>query len=272
MIPRKFHFCRFKAPSSRGGKPFVYANYLCLYSVIKLHPDAEFNYYYNEMEESPWLDKLKPFLNMIKVEAPTEIFGIPIKRVEHQADIFRMRILLAEGGVYLDTDVFLIKPLDELLSNNFVMGIENGMGLCNGVILAEKNSRFVQTWYDSYHPDCKREGAGFKPDGWGEMSVRFPELLSVEFKDYMTILPVTAFFQPSGSPKGMAVLFDSEEYWCDESFGNHLWESQSWDWYLKDMKPHHVIEKNGYFYKLVKKCFTEPEILGEVNKFELLPE
>ena len=262
MIPRKFHFIRFKAPSVRGGKPFVYANYLCLYSAIKLHPDAEFYFYYDEEIDSPWFEVLKPYLNLVKVKAPKEIFGIPLKRVEHQADIFRLKILLEEGGVYLDTDVFLIKPLDELLSHNFVMGIENGMGLCNGVILSEKNSIFAQTWYDSYHPDCTREGAGFKPDGWGEMSVRFPELLSKDFEDYMTILPVTAFFQPSGCGKGMAVLFDSEEYSCEESYGNHLWESQSWDLYLKDMEPIDVMEKNGYFYKLVKNNFTSGEIVG----------
>lgn len=264
MIPRKFHFCRFKASSDRGGKPFVYANYLCLYSVIKKHPNAEFNFYYNEEIESPWFDLLVPFMNLIQVDAPKEIFGIPIKRVEHQADIFRMRILLEEGGIYLDTDVFIIKPLDDLLSNNFVMGIENGMGLCNGVILSEPQSNFMKTWYDSYHPDCSRVGAGFKPDGWGEMSVRFPELLAEDFKDYITILPVTAFFQPSGSPKGMKVLFDSEAYWCDDSYANHLWESQSWDWYLKEMVPENVIEKNGYFYKLVKKHFSKNEILGKL--------
>lgn len=265
MIPRKFHFCRFKAPSHRGGKPFVYANYLCLYSAIKLHPDAVFNFYYNEEIESPWFDLLKPYLNLIKVEAPTEIFGIPIKRVEHQADIFRMRILLQEGGIYLDTDVFIIKSFDDLLSHNFVMGIENGMGLCNGVILSEKDSKFMRTWYDSYHPDCERKGAGFKPDGWGEMSVRFPELLAKDFEDYITILPVTAFFQPSGSEKGMAILFDSIDYWCDESYGNHLWESCSWDMYLKDMVPQSIIDKNGYFYKLVKRNLTENEILGNLN-------
>lgn len=266
MIPRNFHFCRFKAPSARGGKPFVYANYLCLYSVIKNHPGATFNFYYNHDDEisSPWFDKIKPFLNLVKVAAPTEIFGIPIKRVEHQADIFRMRILREKGGVYLDTDVFVIRPMDDLLVHNFVMGIENGMGLCNGVILSEKNSVFMNTWYESYHPDCKREGAGFDPDGWGEMSVRFPELLARDFEDYATILPVTAFFQPSGSPKGMAVLFDSEDYWCEESYANHLWESQSWDWYLKEMSPKDVLEKNGYFYKLVKKHLTADEILGKL--------
>lgn len=269
MIPRKFHFCRFKAPSERGGKPFVYANYLCLYSIIKTHPGAEFNFYYNEEIVSPWLDLIKPYLNLVKVEAPTEIFGIPIKRVEHQADIFRMRILLEHGGIYLDTDVFVIKPLDELLTNNFVMGIENGMGLCNGVILGEKDSIFMRTWYESYHPDCKRKGAGFDPDGWGEMSVRFPELLAEEFADYITILPVTAFFQPSGSRLGMMELFDGEEYWCDESYANHLWESRSWEGYLKDMQPEDVMEKNGYFYRLVKKNFTEDEIFGKITESAL---
>jgi len=264
MIPRKFHFCRFKADSNRGGKPWVYANYLCIYSTIKKHPGAEFNFYYNEEIEGKWFDLLKPHMNLIKVEAPTEIFGIPIKRVEHQADIFRMRVLLKEGGIYLDTDVFIIKPLDELLKHNFVMGVEQNMGLCNGVIFSEKESIFMKTWYESYHPDCTREGAGFKPDGWGEMSVRFPELLAKDFKDYITILPVTAFFQPSGGDEEKLIIFESEDYWCEESYGNHLWESRTWDLFLKDMKPEDVFRKKGYFYKLVRQHFTKNEILGNL--------
>jgi len=266
MIPRRFHFIRFTAPEARGGKPFVYANYLCMYSVIKTHPGAEFNFYYDVEIESPWFDLLKPYLNLIQVEAPNEIFGIPLKRVEHQADIFRMLTLLKYGGIYLDTDVFIIRPLDELLDHDFVMGIENGMGLCNGVILSEPNSIFMQEWYMAYDPSSTREGAGFDPDGWGEMSVRFPELLAKDFSDYVTVLPVTAFFQPSGSPKGMDILFDSETYYCEESYGNHLWESQSWDWYLRDMTPDTVIQKNGYFYKLVKKCLSDNEIVGAIHQ------
>ena len=264
MIPRQFHFVSFTASSNRGGKPFAYANYLCLWSVIKAHPGAEFFFYYNEPIVGEWFDRLKPFLTLEQVEAPPEIFGIPILRVEHQADITRLKTLIDKGGVYLDTDIFLTKPLDELLTNRYVMGIENGMGLCNGVIMSEAHSPFMEEWLNAYHPDCKREGAGFDPEGWGEMSVRFPEILSKEFEDYMTILPVNAFFQPSGCNPGLEILFDSLEYDCEESYGNHLWASRAWDNYLSTMTPKDVLEKPGYFYKMVRRTLTTAEINGEL--------
>lgn len=41
------------------------------------------------------------------------------------ADFFRLKIIYDFGGVYLDTDVELIKPLDDLLNNYAYMGIES---------------------------------------------------------------------------------------------------------------------------------------------------
>ena len=265
MIPQRFHFCSFTISPEKGGKPFVYANYLCLLSVIKAHPDAEFNFYYNQSIKSQWFEKLKPFLNLIEVEPPSEIFGIPIIRVEHQSDIVRLQQLILKGGIYLDTDVFIIKPLYELLEHQFVMGIENGMGLCNGVMLSERDSPFAKEWLQSYHPDCKKKGAGFNPKGWGEMSVRFPEILAKDYGDYVTILPCSAFFQPSGSARGLEILFDSLDYFCEESFANHLWASQAWEKYLKDMTPQLVLEKPGYFYKLVRQTLSRQEITGHLT-------
>ncbi len=264
MIPRQFHFVSFAAPSASGGKPFAYANYLCLWSVIKAHPGATCYFYHNAPIESEWFDRLKPFLTMVEMKAPTDIFGIPIQRVEHQADIARLRTMIAHGGVYLDTDIFLEKPLDELLQHRYVMGIENGMGLCNGVIMSEPDSPFLKEWLQAYHPGSQREGAGFDPEGWGEMSVKFPEILARDFADYVTILPPSAFYQPSGSDRGLEILFDSLEYDCAESYGNHLWASRAWDGYLRNMTPQDVLEKPGYFYKLVRRTLTEAEIRGRI--------
>ena len=43
------------------------------------------------------------------VQDPTHIFGRPLKRSSHRADVIRLRALLDYGGVYLDSDAFAIR-------------------------------------------------------------------------------------------------------------------------------------------------------------------
>lgn len=265
-IPLAFHFCWFRAGNGAVNKPFSYIHYLCLLSVMKQHPDATFNFYYNSPIESEWFELLKPHLQLAQVEAPTEIYGQPLKKVEHQSDIFRFRKLLREGGIYLDLDVFCIKPFDSLLGEHFVMGIEAQSGLCNAVILSEPQAPFLQTWLESYHPDCTREGAGFDPDGWAEMSVHFPQKLANELSDCITVLPPKAFFYPIGIPTLLERFFNDRDFEPSSSYCHHLWESQSWEGYLKDLDPEKVMAQQGFFYQLVKSHLTTDEIRGTHKK------
>ncbi|MDP0941336.1 glycosyltransferase family 32 protein, partial [Klebsiella quasipneumoniae] len=46
------------------------------------------------------------------------------KRYAFVTDVARLDIIYSEGGIYLDTDVELIKPLDDLLVNQAYMGME----------------------------------------------------------------------------------------------------------------------------------------------------
>ena len=41
------------------------------------------------------------------------------------SDYVRLKVLYEEGGIYLDTDVELIKPLDKLIENNGFMGFDD---------------------------------------------------------------------------------------------------------------------------------------------------
>ena len=51
--------------------------------------------------------------------------GSKISEKEHKADVVRLEILIAHGGIYVDTDVFAFKSIDELVfdaSHSSVMG------------------------------------------------------------------------------------------------------------------------------------------------------
>ncbi len=262
MIPLHFHFCWLTDQAKHGGKPFSYIHYLCLRSVMKLHPGARFNLYCNQQIRGHWFEKIASDLVVVKVPAPEEIFDIPIIRVEHKSDILRLNILEEHGGIYLDLDVFFKKSLHDLLNHRFVMGIEAETGLCNAVILSEKGSPFLKEWLAAYNPAYEMAGAGFDPNGWSEMSVQFPKQLAESYKDYITVLGPDAFFHPIGTGIGLKELFDSGSFQSPESYGHHLWESQSWDRYLSHLGPSDIFQRKGYFYKLVREVLTETEIWG----------
>ncbi len=67
-------------------------------------------------------------------------------------DVARLQIIYNEGGIYLDTDVELIKPLDPLLKNKAFMGFENkntvNLGQGFG---AEPHNQLIKKLLDQYN-------------------------------------------------------------------------------------------------------------------------
>lgn len=53
---------------------------------------------------------------------PTHVYGQPLSSVYHSSDIARIRVLMESGGIYLDTDMVLLKPLDHFLHYEMVVG------------------------------------------------------------------------------------------------------------------------------------------------------
>ncbi len=65
------------------------------------------------------------------------------------ADVARLYALSMFGGIYLDTDVELLAPLDTLLSNRSFLGMEYD-GPVFGIIGAEKGCEWVKIFLDFY--------------------------------------------------------------------------------------------------------------------------
>ena len=70
------------------------------------------------------------------------------------ADYIRLKILYDEGGIYMDTDVETIKPLDNYLNNKAFVGLEFTGKIQTGIIGAEKGSNWIKlllNYYESKH-------------------------------------------------------------------------------------------------------------------------
>jgi hypothetical protein len=72
-------------------------------------------------------EKARPMLTFRKVDLISEVLGRPVTNYAHRADVLRLQVLEEFGGIYLDLDVVSLKPLDDLLDREFIMGQE-GVG------------------------------------------------------------------------------------------------------------------------------------------------
>ena len=104
QIPKIIHYCWF------GGNPLPALAHKCIASWKKFLPDYEVK----EWNES----------NFNVYQAPYVAEAYRLKRYAHVSDYARFWILYHYGGIYFDTDVELIRPIDDLLERGSYMGFE----------------------------------------------------------------------------------------------------------------------------------------------------
>ena len=115
------------------------------------------------------------------MQPPTSIFAQNIRVPEHRADVARLHIIMTHGGIYLDTDMVVLKSWDPLLHYDTTMGAETDWDLCSCAVIAVKNSTFMHHWQQSYR--------NFDDRNWGfhacEMPYKIakahPELINIEW-------------------------------------------------------------------------------------------
>ena len=105
IVVKKIHYCWL------GGKPLPPSVQSCLKSWKRFCPDYEI---------IRWDESSFPVDEYSWVQA-----AIKEKRYAFAADFIRLKVLYEYGGVYMDVDVELIKPIDSYLTDGFVSGFTN---------------------------------------------------------------------------------------------------------------------------------------------------
>ncbi len=244
-IPKIFHFVYF------GFTKFTFIHYLAVATCYIVHrPEIIYLYVHHlpddiECEEAKWFRLIKPFVTLEYVDLPTQIFGRPVKKFQHMADIIRLEKLLQRGGVYLDLDVISLKPFGKLYQEKCVMGIQcprtKYEGLCNAVIMSERNGEFINRWYQEY--------ITFQSSRWDHHSVKIPHLLSRLFSSLLKVVDSKHFFPISWEEPNFMINreFDARLY---QSHVVHLWESE-WEKTVLKAQDFSLLEKNSTFSNLV---------------------
>ena len=145
MIPKIIHYCWF------GGKPLPESACRCIASWRKFCPDYEIRQWNESNVDFSTVDYMR--------EAFEE------KAWGFVPDVARLQIIYSYGGIYLDTDVEIVKSFDPLLNNSAFMGIEAGsfdkgtiaLGLGFG---AEKGNELIGFLLNGYQKLHFREDNG----------------------------------------------------------------------------------------------------------------
>ena len=130
MIPKIIHYCWF------GGKPKPQKVLECIETWKKYLPDYkimewnESNFDYNKLRYTREAYKVKKFAFV--------------------SDVARLYALYNHGGIYLDTDILVVKSFDDLLDDVSFIGYEADMLPGTGVIAAEKKSEWIKGFLNLY--------------------------------------------------------------------------------------------------------------------------
>ena len=134
MIPKKIHYCWF------GGNPLPELAQKCIASWEKYCPDYEII----QWNESNYDITKNTYMHQAYEQ----------KKWGFVPDYARLDIIYTHGGIYLDTDVELIKPIEELLMLDAFAGVEQdsefvALGLGFGASKEHPTIKAMRDYYDT---------------------------------------------------------------------------------------------------------------------------
>ena len=134
MIPKILHYVWL------GDKEFGDLENMCLESWRKYLPDYKIMRWDNSCIE--------------KFDNPYFRQAIENKKYAFASDYIRLQALLEYGGIYVDTDEEVLKPLDDFLEHDFFMGCQScgsAKGLNPALVGATPNNQIIKDLLDVYN-------------------------------------------------------------------------------------------------------------------------
>lgn len=201
MIPKIIHYCWF------GGNPYPKTVKRCIASWKKYCPDYEIKLWNEsnyDVSKNAWLEQ-----------------AYRAKKWAFVSDYARLDIIYHEGGIYLDTDVELLKSLDPLLEKKCYIGRENSSGQCNTGLGfgAEKYNPVLEKVLETYHH------VAFSETNMADLAC--PKLNDPVIRSYGTISDTEITELPGITvyPPRYFDPYGNKNLLCDETYSIHHYTS-----------------------------------------------
>ncbi len=134
MIPKIIHYCWF------GGNPKPDGVKKCIASWHKHCPDFEIK----EWNESNFDIHCNKYCEQAYQQ----------RKWAFVSDVARVNALVQEGGIYMDTDVEVVRPLDSLLSAKAYLGFEGTKHIATSMMGMEAHNLIMEEFAQTYNTRC----------------------------------------------------------------------------------------------------------------------
>lgn len=223
MIPKKIHYCWF------GPKPFSRTVRKCIATWHKHLSDYEFCLWNEETCANYAAAHNLPN----PMEHPFVVGAYAAKKYAFVADYVRFWALYHCGGVYLDTDMYVVRGFDDLLDAEFFCGWETAEGTADteverivscgalGACALGACAREILAKYDTLTFDANHLDKFIVPRIITPIIIKQSDARIYEY-DY---------FYPFPFAKRMEK--DFMRYKTDATYAIHLWDISWYPWYKK---------------------------------------
>ena len=256
-VPNIVHFIWFTG-TSQMSRAFSYLNYLAVKIAFEVQrPDKIYMYYNIEPEGNEHWEGMKKYVELVQVDPPTEYMGVSLQDYpQYQSDVVRLQKLYELGGIYLDTDCLLIKPLypfmdDECVMAGFVGDVTGTKfkdeSIPAATILARPRSEFIKIWMD-------RLPEGLASGVWAYHIVTLPVEIYKEHPNLLTLVETEKFLpfdfhdysilEPEKTDVFLSTL--------DGSYAIHMWDTI---WYdkIREISVDYFLNTDSAFTRLFRK-------------------
>jgi len=140
--------------------------------------------------------------------------GYKLPWIEHSSDLLRLQTIFDNGGIYLDTDIIVLRSFSPLLVSETVLGRETSFGLGSGIIVARPQAPFICMWRQGYRTYIPW------PWNWANYAVWTPNKLAKAIPDHVHIEEDT-LHHPNFDHSDL--LFRGHYNWS-RSYAMHIWK------------------------------------------------
>ena len=244
LVPNIVHFIWFNTET----KKFPFNSMLSVLSAHKLiNPDIIY-FHTNREPNGPYFQRIKqlPNLKVMYREPPATLFGETVKEpifYTSHSNVDRVKVLMEYGGIYLDFDVIVTSPFEELRKYPCTIGLEQDTKACGSVIVCAKTSFFLYMWINAYLDDYRIEEWAYNTGQVPfKLARRYPHLVHVD-KNRLN--------RPNF--KELDMIWGPTEFKWEKNYAVHTWY-RLW----KDTSPYyHGVEPNEENIKTWNSSFGE---------------
>ena len=259
-IPKIVHYTWF------GGGAMTFDMYLSFQSTLLFVKPTQIIIYVDSFDLGIYFEKMKKFnlVTVVYYGKPMTVFQKTFKQLPHISDYVRSEALLRHGGIYLDWDVFWLKPVDDLLALGYetiasydnllntpdIDGFPDGINM--GVVLARPGSRFIALWQDSF-----REYTGDHPTFHAVENVyklyeEHPDLLYIEKR--LQVICFRLRCHPFWQSNYHIYAIHNEFNFTKDAYTVHFTFPIP-----KEFKSKHALDEGkGFFAKMARHIFDGP--------------